>query len=151
MFEYGQRASLFLKRRPAFQRCPARPQHADPLKNETPRPEATLSFSLSLHTSCSLLVPDEPCFFLRLMGGNHTIWEKGSDPFRFSSEWVAGHSLDRNRFALPVPPRCCPVEKLLPQRNFPRAPYDVNVMQQEATPFRSMTSTGHMFPCLSSS
>lgn len=37
-FEYGQRASLSLKRRPAFQRCPARPQHADPLKNEPPRP-----------------------------------------------------------------------------------------------------------------
>lgn len=48
-FEYGQRASLSLKRRPAFQRCPARPQHADPLKNEPPRPEATLYLSLSPH------------------------------------------------------------------------------------------------------
>lgn len=64
---------------------------------------------------------------------------------------MGGRSLDLIQFTLPAPPRCCPVEKLLPHSNFPRAPYDVDVMQQEATPFRSMTSTGHMFPCLSSS
>lgn len=34
--------------------------------------------------------------------------------------------------------------------NFPRALYDVEVTQQDATPFRFMTSAGHMFPCLSS-
>lgn len=34
--------------------------------------------------------------------------------------------------------------------NFPRALYDVEVTQQDATPFRSMTSAGHTFPCLSS-
>lgn len=45
---------------------------------------------------------------------------------------------------------CCSLEKLLPQCNFPLALYDVDVTQQDATPFRSMTSAGHMLPCLSS-
>lgn len=67
-------------------------------------------------------------------------------PFRCPLEW-GDDSLGLSQLVFL---ECCSLEKLLPPCNFPLALYDVEVTQQDATPFRSMTSAGHMFPCLSS-
>lgn len=77
---------------------------------------------------------------------SYNLGEGSVSPFKCPLEW-GGHSLGPSRFVFH---ECCSMEKLLPPCNFPRALYDVEVTQQDATPFRSMTSTGHMFPCLSS-
>lgn len=104
------------------------------------------SFSTYLVQSWFLMKPASFCTWW----GHHTIWEKGLDPFRFSSEWVDILWIGTNSLSPPLPDvaqwrNCSPtVTSLVRHMTWTwcsrRPPLSV--------PWRQR---GHMFPCLSSS